>query len=175
MKMKVMQVMLVVAAALAALGISVALSRGGTESAAAYQPSALMESLGSLVGPPMLSHDELTDAEGRPFPSQLQLPPDLQSETGTADTFTIEPADARQRRAEFSITGLSPALSIRYEKDEEQQLDDWPEEKQPQTWQQGTADNTGKASFVIFDKGGQIIFNNPDKDNSSTVTIRMEE
>lgn len=169
--MKVMQVMLVVAAILAAIGIAVALSRGGIENpkeyAKEYQPSGLMKSFGSLVGPPMLSRDELTDA-GRPFPSSLRLTP------GTKKIFHAAAGNADQRRASFRITGRSPPLTITYEADDDQPLEDWPAEDQPQEWEQSAAKKNDEVSFVIFNRGGKLTFENKGA-NSSTITIRMEE
>lgn len=175
MQMKIMQVMLIVAAILAAIGIAVALSKDRIENprdeAKDYQPSGLMTSFGSLLGPPMLSRGELTDAS-RPFPSSLRLT------SGTRKTFTVAPGDADQRRASFRITGQSQPLTITYTADDEQPLEDWPEEDQPQKWKQSAAKKSQEVSFVIFNKGGQLTFNNGAENNStrrSTVTIRMEE
>lgn len=169
MKMKVMQIMLVMAAILAAIGIAVALSRDRIQDPEAYadkyQPSGLMKSFGSLVGPPMLSRNELTDA-GRPFPSSLRLTP------GSEKEFTIASGDADQRRAKFSITGRSAPFTITYRPSRGQRFND--RSVDGDTWKQGEAEKSNQVSFVIFNKGGKLTFRNKG-DNDSTITIRMEE
>ena len=169
MKMKLMQVMLVVAAILAAIGIAVGLSRDeiqdAEEYAKEYQPSGLMKFFGSLVGPPMLSPDELTDA-GRAFPSSLRLT------SNSEKTFQIAPDAADQRRASFRITGQSLPLTVTYDVPEDQRFND--RRQNNREWKQRTAENRNKVSFVIFSKGGELIFKNKGS-NSSTVTIRIEE
>jgi len=171
MQMKIMQVMLIVAAILAAIGIAVALSKERIDTprgeAREDQPSGLMNSFGSLLGPPTLSRDDLTDA-GRPFPSSLRLTP------GTNKTFRVAPGSPAQRRAGFRITGFSQPFTSTYKAHDDQQLDDWPKEDQPQVWGQSAAETSTEVRFVIFDKGGELTFRNRG-DSSSTVTLRMEE
>lgn len=165
MRMKVMQVMLVVAALLAALGIALALSRSDTQNPAAYEPSGLMESFGGLLGPPLLSPQALTDG-GRRFPASLQLPPNARM------TFGVAPAEEDQRRASFRISGRSSPLRIVYEVDNAQQFND--RSVDDSEWKQVEAKEKSDVNFVIFDKGGKLIFDNRGS-NSSTVTIRIEE
>lgn len=169
MKMKVMQIMLVVAAILAAIGIAVALGRGGIENPKAYakeyQPSGLMKSFGSLMGPPALSRDEITEA-GRVFPSPLRLTP------GTNKTFRVAPGNAEQRRARFRISGQSLPLTITYRVPDAQQFNN--RSVDDSEWKQREAKERNEVSFVIFNRGGELVFNNQGS-NSSTVTIRMEE
>ncbi|TDT41758.1 hypothetical protein DES49_1860 [Halospina denitrificans] len=169
MKMKVMQLMLVVAAILAALGIAVALSKGGIENpkehARTYEPSGLMRSFGSLVSPPLLGRDELTEA-GRAFPASLRLAP------GTRKTFNIASGNADQRRLELRVTGTSTPFAITYEPSRGQTFNDQPVDKN--TWEQDEAEKSDKVSFVIFNRGGTLIFDNTGN-SGSTVSIRMEE
>lgn len=165
MKMKLMQILLLVAAVLCTIAITVALSSSDPQGADRYEPSSLMQSLGRLIGPRMLDPDDLTHRH-QAFPSRLRLPP------GTEKTFKVASSGADQRRVVFRISGTSPALTITYDVDDDQRfngrgVDD-------RQWQQAGAEEPQKARFVIFDQGGELSFSNTGN-RSAGVTLRMEE
>ncbi|XOZ34500.1 hypothetical protein ACMDCT_04520 [Halomonadaceae bacterium KBTZ08] len=167
MKMKVMQILLVMAAVLCGIGIAMALTGDGDQSAAPYRPSPLMRSLGGLIGPPALNPDELTGEDrGLAFPSSFRLA------EGMEKTFEIASSHSSQRHAVFRISGRSAGLTITYTVASDQRFNG--RTVKGRRWRQSKAENPDKVRFVIFDRGGELSFSNTGN-RSNDITLRMED
>lgn len=149
MNAKALQIMLVLAALLCAVGIAATLGRGGGATMPAdFHPPGWLRSLKGLAGGPRLTARELT-RNGRAFPAELRLA------SGEAAAFSVATAkDADVRRAEFSVHG---SVHIQYRPVSGQRLGGKP--VRVQDWP--SAENRGaEPSFVFYDRGGAVTIRN---------------
>lgn len=149
MNVKALQIMLVFAALLCAVGIAATLGRGdGATMPADFHPPGWLSSLKGLAGGPRLTARELT-RNGRAFPTELRLAP------GGAAVFSVASAkDADVRRAEFSVHGN---VHIQYRPANGQRLGG--KSVQVQVWP--SAENRGaEPGFIFYDRGGAVTIRN---------------
>lgn len=162
MSMKALQILLVVAAVLCALGIALAVSGDDRTSPRVFEPPAWLEWLEALAGGPRLSAGALT-RDGRSFPGTLRL--------GGGETVRFEAAasaDAETRRIGFEVRGPGRRdVRIRYRPVPGQRLNGEPVDAQRWPNQED-----GAPRFVVYDGGGAFRFRNTGADPAE---IRIED
>lgn len=148
MSIKLLQIMLVIAAMLCAVGIAATFGREDGAMPADFNPPGWLQALDGLASGPRLDAHGLTRS-GQPFPTELRL------DAGEAVGFNVAPAeDADVRRAEFTVRGN---VHVQYRPVSGQVLAGEP--VQIQNWP--TAENPDvKPVFVVYDRGGTITIRN---------------
>ncbi|EAR21755.1 hypothetical protein [Nitrococcus mobilis] len=160
MSIKALQIMLVIAAVLCAVGVAATFGGGERAMPADFNPPDWLRSLQGLAGGPRLAARELT-RNSRSFPAELRL--------GAHKTtvFSVTPAeDAELRRAEFTVRGN---VHMRYRPVSGQQLRGKPVEEQ--SWSADTSRATEPA-FIVYDRGGTLTLRNL---RGSTARIGLKE
>lgn len=160
MNIKLLQVMLVVAAVLCGVGVAGTFGRGEGAMPAEFNPPDWLRSLGGLAGGPRLDARGLT-RNGRPFPAELRL------EAGEKADFTVAVAGGTDvRRAEFAVRGHA---HIQYRPVSGQTLTGKP--VRAQHWP--TTKNPGaEPTFLVYERGGTITIHNR---GPSTARIALED
>jgi hypothetical protein len=161
MKVKTLQIMLVLAAVLCVVGIFAGLGAGTRIDAENFRPPVWLKSLGGLAGGPQLSVPDLT-ANGVSWRQPLMLP------GGATRHFKVVKADDEVRRAAFLIGRQGrDMVNIRYQPKPGQRLNG--ESVDSQRWPNG---EDGEPNFVVYDGGGTFVFQNT---GPTAVEIRLED
>lgn len=161
MKIKTLQIMLLIAAVLCAVGIFAGLGGGSRIDGHNFSPPAWLKGLGGFAGGPRLSARDLT-ANGVSLQEPLVLP------SGRTRQFNVASADDKVRRVAFLVTGSSHGtLNIRYKPNSGQRLNG--KRVDPQSWPN---EEKGDPSFVVYNGGGKFVFTNA---GPSSLKIRLED
>ena len=161
MKLKTLQIMLLLTAVLCAIGIFVGLGGGSRIDKHNFRPPAWLKALGGFAGGPRLSARDLT-ANGVSLQEPLVLP------SGRTRQFNVARANDEVRRVAFKVTGQGhETLHIRYQPKPGQRLSG--ERVDSQQWPN---EDNGEPSFVVYDGGGNFVFTNV---GPGTVKIRVED
>ena len=146
--MKALQIMLLCAAVLCAVGIAASFGQEEGAIPTEFNPPGWLRSLRGLASGTQLTKRELMRS-GRSFPAELRL--------GAGETVNFQVAAAEDvdiRRAEFAVRG---DVHIRYRpvtgqmlSGEPVQVQEWPSKK----------DRDAKPAFVIYDRGGTLTIRN---------------
>lgn len=147
--MKALQIMLLCAAALCAVGIAAGFGQEKGAMPKDFKPPEWLRSLRGLAGGAELTKRELTRA-GRSFPAD-----ELRLGAGESVNFTVAAAENGDiRRAEFAVRG---DVHIRYRPVAGQMLGGEPVSVQEWPSEEG---REAKAAFVIYDRGGTLRIRN---------------
>lgn len=161
MKLKTLQILMVIAAVLCAVGIFAGLGGGSGVDADNFQPPAWLKAMGGLAGGPRLTAKDLTN-NGVAWKDPLALG------GGTWRQFSVSSADDEVRRVAFRIKGPGrDGLTIRYQPKSGQRLHG--EEVEAQGWPN---EEKGEPNFVVYDRGGTFVFRNA---GPNVVEIRLED
>ncbi len=160
MKIKTLQIMLVLVTVLCAVGIIAGLGSDGMK-VDNFRPPAWLKAMSGLAGGPRLSAPDLT-ANGVSLQEPLVLP------GGRTRQFNVARADDEVRRVAFLVTGSSHgALNIRYTPNSGQRLKG--KSVDPQNWPN---EEKGDPSFVVYSGGGKFVFTNA---GPGSIKIRLED
>lgn len=161
MKLKTLQIMLLLTAVLCAIGIFVGLGDGSRIDEHNFRPPTWLKGLGGFAGGPRLSAQDLT-VNGVALQEPLALP------GNSTRQFNVTSADDEVRRVAFLVTGSSHGtLNIRYKPNPGQRLNG--DKVKAQSWPN---EEKGDPSFVVYDGGGIFVFTNAGPGN---LKIRLED
>lgn len=163
MNMKAMQILLLVAGVLCAVGVIVAFSSDKVDKTDLPPPPKWLQSFDFMAGGPQLARRELTRNGQGAFPAALRL------NSHDSVTFTVSRSSEKTRRVTFLIDKKHQRIRIEYRPALDQSFEG--ENAVDQTWPNEDSNWTDDPSFITYNGGGTFKFEN---DSNRRISIRME-
>lgn len=152
MNIKALQILLVIAAVLCAIGVAALLAGKDASMPERFQPPGWISAMQGMASQPAVTRRELRRG-GSVFPTELRL-----ARGQAVEYSVVSDPDNRIRELEFQV--LDGSVEITYETGDPEQRQKWPDKKYPDA----------KPNFVIYDTGGRLTFNH----KAGNVRLRLK-